>query len=238
MKINIFVNISSKYQDVADVFFEQLEKNWDENKFDITLPNRIYDAAVKKKADYYICFLGDAIIGNKIIQYKIEKLFHYMEANKIEYCNLIPINQTKSDSLYRFIRKNEFYGIGFIAFIASYNFIIKEFKEKITDFEFEHKYLKMALLQNKNEWTNRIILNKNIFNIWHGIIKGKWDRKVYRSLKNKSIVIRRSKRSKLSVFDTIYVRIARLSQYILTPMTRQKIKNILKKIGFKFITEV
>lgn len=254
--VKLIINISEKYNEVADIFVSLLNSNWKDCPFEIILsyndgfffkdygytayvennqniPNSIYNISKKYPADYYICLLGDAFISKKVDNNYIVKLIDIIEKKGISYCNLLP--KRKKSKLFRYIRKNEIYSINFISFIASHHFIEDEFKENISDLDFENKYLKSAFFnENNNEiWNDKIVNESNVLNIVHGINKGKWIRRSYNTLKNNEFV-KRSSYEKMTQTDTFFYRIRLLSQNFLKPSYRITLKKTFSKLGMNF----
>lgn len=169
----IILPTSIKYLDITKNFIDLLKINWPEayknliisivgsnntkanfgnipvvrNSISSSLPTCVSNAALKYKADYYLIFLGDAFISQPVNNKKVELLLSSLIIDNINYCRLLPqisryINSYRKE--YRRINTNERYGHSFIAFGASYHFIMKEFSHNITDRDFEIRYLKLA----------------------------------------------------------------------------------------------
>lgn len=255
MTAYIIVSISAIYEDIFSVFFELLKHNWPDCKWDIieisdmtdtvygkhhikkekddTIPDCIYRASEKYPADFYIFFLGDAFITRSVNNENVEKLLVEMKKGGFEYCNLFKNPTCKSDSFYMKLKKTESYGVQFIAFIATRYFINKEFKESVTDFEFEQKHLITASKAKRGYYDEYIVADKRLFGILHGINKGCWIRKAYRFLQRKYPDILLGSREKQSLKIEIYEEVARLSSRLLTTRTRSKIRRIINRMSKK-----
>lgn len=256
--VKIIVSVSSCYKDIADLFFYCMKKNWPDCPFDCivsfndekfnqyskysyvgqkkdTIPDNIRNITNKYKADFYICLLGDAFISNAVNTKNVLKLIKYMEINKISYCNLFPLR--KKNKLITYIKNTDVYSMSFIAFIASNDFINKEFKNGVTDFEFEEKWLKSALENSNQKYVlkDKIINSSNILNIVHGIQKGVWIRKSYNYMKKNGLLVN-SNRNKMSIIQEIIFSIRVKAQIFLPPKFRYVLKKLLSKCGMKFST--
>lgn len=255
----IIVSVNKDYQDAAEIFLELFALNWPDCPYKIllsfsgpqfinykdslnfefnkhqSLPCNIYSISKMINADYYICLLGDDFILKKIDTNEIQKLILSLYQNGIEYCNLYP-QRKKSEDFYRYIHKNEVYGMSFLAFIASFDFIEREFCDNISDFEFEDKYLQFAALKGNRskKWENRVILCTNLFHLEHGIVKGVWIPKTFYLLQKRSKKIQNSKRPKMKIYELIMFKAKGYFNRILNPKYRVIIKKILTKIGLKF----
>lgn len=214
------------------------------NGKDASLPECLYNVANSVEADLYFSFLGDAFICEKVNNQEFEELIINLINDKIEYCCLIPrkrnIFSKKTPPLgsnyYRLISYDDIYCHSFIAFCATKEFILNEFNNGITDFEFENKYLKAA--KNKGFYDRRAILRKNVLNIIPGIQKGKWDRKCYKNLCKQSVNIFRNNRKVLTRLETIKNYIILFLQPIIPYTLRTRIKKMLTKLKIiKFSTE-
>lgn len=260
MEYNFVVTLSSKYEEIGKIFFELLFKNFPYEKKNIfvssdtelelsfkadytyinseeTLPTKICNIAKNNKKDYYICLLGDAFLCGAIDKEEIDKTFKLIEEGGYDYCNLIPKNNfLKNGKVIRNIKTNERYGVSFIAFVATYDFIVNEFGDNISDHDFETKYLLKAIHQKSKYLNEKAILKRNIFHICHGVSDGKWVRKSYKKVCNNGIEITNQipvQGFKDSMKDTLF----RVSSFLFPPKLRFKIKKLLIKIGFKFKTE-
>lgn len=249
----------SKYLDICKIFVDLFYKNWRDcpyrmvvsvtgynNKYmkknplflyngeDATLPMCLYNAVEKFPADYYCSFLGDAFISKKINQRNFSELLENLNKNNIEYCSLLPQRAYGRKKLMnancRYIHSTDRYSHSFIAFIANEAFINREFKEKITDLEFEEKYLEIANQKQPNFYfKQRVILDKNIFSIYPGIVKGKWERNIYNSIKKKNPEINLGKRKIHGFCFTVYLFCVRN----IIQKLPNKIRIIIKKVAEK-----
>ena len=135
----------------------------------------------------------------------------------------------------RYTTENDVYNISFVAFIASRFFIQEEFRNNISDLEFEKKYLKC---DSRNDFINKCILKKNIFHIMAGIDAGKWNNHVLRILKKNYSDIKWAEREKTVASKTVFNDFALFFQMFLSKKQRRKMKMILTKFfDMKFVTK-
>lgn len=264
-KVLINLVTHSAYKDVCDNFITLFDKNWNNCAYDFcisvigdeiffpeknsiyfgkecTLPEALYNVMNNSEYDYCISFLGDAFINKKIDNIIVESLIRELDENDVEYCNLIPktafrFNKKVATRNTRYISTNDSYNMSFVAFIASREFILNEFAGKITDLDFERKYLNRG---NAKCYTykNRVILNENLFGLIPGICAGKWDRHALSKLRKDNPEIVFTNRKKLSLCAMMKNDLIVIFQIFASQRQRVLLKKILSKIiGMKFATE-
>lgn len=260
----IVLQSNSRYKDICNIFLALFKKYWrncdykmfvsiagDEtilggvntvyNGKNATLPTCIYNVAIKNNAQYYVCFLGDAFINGKIDEAQFKNLVQIMREKNINYCSLTPLKphrkQKSFNDVARYIHTKDRYSHNYVAFIASKEFILEEFSQNISDFDFEMKYLKLANQKCIEEYMrDRIILKKNYFNLIHGITKGKWSRHAYYRLKKSNPEINFDIYPVESFKDTVLRDIRAVVEPVIPNGIRKGIKRILKKLGLQFVT--
>lgn len=261
--VKIIINITKRYKDIADIFFYLFKSNWPDCPYDYiisyndglefgnygknkyianendTLPTSIKKISDAYPARYYICLLGDAFISQRVNTDEFNKIIDLMRKNNIDYCNLY--TSKRNEQLFQYIKKDQIYGMSFIAFVASNNFIKNEFKNNISDVDFEEKWLRKAcsysgLKRNEKKYCDKIENTNNILNIVHGIQNGKWFRKSYRKLKKYQIV-KENDREKISMKNTFILFFKSLIRNKISPKKRYYLKKLLSKLGMKFASK-
>lgn len=258
----IIIMTHSNYIDVCNTFIDLLKHNWSDCPFKIVagvigdnkkvngidteyigknkqLTDCIVEISKKYESEYYLCFLGDAFINQKVDNSQVFDLINQLKKEKINYCRIVTraYDKSKNGELYRYISSNDTYCHSFVAFFATSDFINSEFTNT-SDLEFEKKYLKIANDPNQNFiYKDRAMLLKNIFHIEAGIVKGKWDRIVYKKIKKNNPTISLTNRGKISVTEQIKIIILNFLQRIIPVTLRKTLKGILSKLGIKFTTE-
>lgn len=260
MTAKIVLVTNSAYSFICDTFIELKNKNWRNcpyemivtycgskemdiscdniiyNGENVSLPTCIYNVLLSENDDYFICFLGDAFIYKKIDNEIIKQLMAYVERENIDYLRLFPVNYNEENVISKnhMIRKmsHKDRGISFVAFVASRRFIVNEFSNGITDYDFEMKFLKLSYVTFKpREWNRYIIYTviNNVMNIYPGIDKGRWDRSAYKLIKkyNKEITLPQLTKVPL-VVDVIRKVSYRILRFVPTKYTKH-IKKFLKK---------
>lgn len=214
----IILPTHSSYIGITKNFIQLLRKNWVDCPFKIvvsatgskvsiedvenlyngegaSLIECVVNAAKKYKAEYCISFLGDAFINKKIDDEKILSLLNDLVIKDIQYCSLEYVKNYKKRKNFndycRYINNLDRYSHNFTAFVASYDFIMKELSKYRTDLDFEKAYL----YQDEDFYfDDHLVVTKNYFNLLPGITKGKWDRFNYNKLRKSNPEIKFAKR--------------------------------------------
>ncbi|WP_270832522.1 hypothetical protein [Faecalibacillus intestinalis] len=256
----IIIMTHSNYIDVCNNFIELLYENWKDCPFDIIAGvvgqnkkvkrvKNIYIGESKQltdcitvisnehNADYYMCFLGDAFINQKVLNDEVFCLLNELSKKDINYCRIVTRKYEKHNSIYRYIKSNDIYCHSFVGFIATKQFINQEFSG-VSDLEFEKKYLVLA---NNKEisfvFKDRVMLLKDIFHIEPGIVKGKWDRIAYYKIKKQNPKIHLTEREKISWMEELKILLINFNQRFVPSYLRIKIKKLLTLLGVKFTTK-
>lgn len=204
-KLIIIIHVCEDYKDIAEVFFRLLNKCWNDCPYKIVvsykshlfkdygfesyvsssdsgLGNDVYEIMFKYQANYCISLLGDAFILKQIATNEIRDILSGLMKRRVDYCRLFHSgNKVKQLSK---IDMNEIYGVSFIAFFASFNFVDSELREK-TDLQFEKKYLRIAREEKAEESAgfSLFALPNSTFGIVHGVVKGLWLRDSYKKVR-------------------------------------------------------
>ncbi len=263
----VLVNLvtHSAYKDVCTDFLKLYSKNWKDCPFDFVisvvgekiefegfytvyhgktcqLPEAVYKLMHNSKYEYCISFLGDAFINEKVDNSVIDALLTEIRNNGIQYCCLIPrrpfrlVEKIAGNGI-RYISSFDVYNMCFVAFIASRNFIEKEFSGHISDLEFESKYLRING-DKRFYYKDRAIVIDNILNIVPGIDAGKWNRHAYKKLHNDNPDIHFNSRDIASLTTTAKNDLIHVLQLFISKKQRRIIKKIMSKIfKMKFMTD-
>lgn len=202
----ILIPTHSKYIGVVISFLQLIKKNWPDCPYKIvisltgdsleidnqeiiyngknaSLIDCLVNAAKKYDYKYYISFLGDAFIYRTINNYEIEDIFKTILKDNIKYCSLQNVKNYKKKKQYnkylRYINGLDRYSHNFTAFVASKDYILNEMSKFASDLEFEKEYLGDSF---DRYYDDRLIVNRNFFNLLPSITKGEWDRINYKKL--------------------------------------------------------
>ena len=264
-KVLVSLVTHSAYKDVCENFIELFDKNWEDCKYDFrvlvigneisfdkkkvnyygrdcSLPEALYLAMSTSDYDYCISFLGDAFIDRKIDSIMVESLINDISEKNIEYCNFVPriayrFHKKLAGKNMRYISTNDSYNMSFVAFIASRRFVLKEFADRITDLDFERKYLN-RINQCNQVYNDRVILTQNLFGLVPGIYAGKWDRHSLKRLQKDNPEIVFTNREKISNHVMIRNDFIKIFQIFASRKQRIILKKILSRLtGAEFATE-
>lgn len=179
---------------------------------------------------FYLCALGDAFISRRILTKQFDSLLLLLENENIDYCNLLPrspyAKTNKIDERIRKIHSTDRYSYSFICFIATKDFIDKEFSDTITDMDFECKHL---IAKDGYYHENATIVIKNEFHIEPGIVKGCWVGWIYRRIKRYNPEIKLNNRPMLGWRASIY----HLGSNTIAKYMPNSIRRFIKKIVLK-----
>jgi hypothetical protein ELI_1804 len=255
----------SAYKDVCMDFLKLYRNNWKDCPFDFVisvvgekiefegfhtvyhgktcqLPEAVYNVMHNSKYEYCISFLGDAFINKKVDNNDISNLLIEIKNNGIQYCCLVPrrpfrLIGKKAGSIIRYISSFDVYNMCFVAFIASRNFIEKEFAGQISDLEFESEYLRING-DKRFYYKDRVIVTSNILNLVPGIDAGKWNRHAYKKLHNDNPDIHFNSRGVASLTTTVKNDLIHVLQLFISKKQRRIIKKVMSKIyKMKFMTD-
>lgn len=264
-KCVIVIPTHSSYIDICENFVDLIKNNWSDCPYKIVLSvfgenkkiegiDTIFNEASasiteclvnvtqKYKAKVYLSFLGDAFIARKVDDSIIQMFINEFLKYEIEYCRLfaqkVRFRRIKVGHTMRKL-KSVRYGMSFVAFAATEDFILKEFGNGETDLDFELKYLDIAEKTNGKIFSNtKTMLAKNYFHIIPGIEKGKWDRFALYRLRKSNPTICFSDREKISLKWELYLILRKIYLKIVPLQVGLGTKKMLKKI-FKnsFVTD-
>lgn len=263
----IIVNLvtHSAYKDVCLDFLELFDKNWSNCPYDFVvsvvgekinfdkyqtiyhgekcqLPEAVYNVMKDGQYDYCISFLGDAFINKKIDNETIKKLMTEIKFKEIQYCCLVPrkpfrLKKKIAGQGIRYISSMDAYNMCFVAFIASRDFIEKEFTGEISDLDFESRYL-MKNEGKKFFYKDRVIVTENFFHLVPGIDAGKWNKHAYKKVHRENPEITFNSREVASFLISLKSDIIHVSQIFVSKRQRRIIKMVLTKLfKIKFMTD-
>ena len=261
--ISIFVISFDGYSDVWPVFFECKERFWNDCPYITYLVtnnkdcnekcfviktgeetnwcDRVLKALDSVKEDAIIVLLEDYLIGSKINNEHFNNYVDFFQNGNANYLRLINIprkhKSSEYDEIYP-ILKNEEYGISLQPAI------------------WDKQYFKDVLLNvegNRSAWEFEIYLLKkctdecipisgcygtktNVLDIHNGVLKGKWFKNEVSYFRQKGILINTYDRGILKDKEYRSHLIRRTIRETLPPSIRKKIKRVLMKMNFKFVS--
>lgn len=193
-------------------------------------------------ADYYMIIDEDMMITRKVITSEIEDVLNVMESNGIKHYSYFKAFKQKGKNIdnhdyLSYVKKSQPYGLALMS-IMSAPFLKETIGNgTVEGWEIERKWLKEAYLANDEYFDDVIVDNRNIFNLIHGISKGCWFPSVLRKMKKLGYNIDIKQRKVLSNAEEIKIRSYILFGTKISGRNRVMIKNGLRKLGFKFISD-
>jgi len=261
--LTVVVNSFDGYSDLWPYFFQLFDLYWKDCPYNVVLVSnykdycevqtiktgdkvdwvsRTLEALNRINTPYVMLLLEDYFLSKKIEKKKITKIESFLLSNDIRYLRLveIPKSKTKSKSSIIPILSCEEYGINLQASIWKNTFlksILMEIKCG-SAWDFEIYLLKKVESSNKNALEGCFTLKNNVFGFHNAVLKGKWFRRELKYYRKKGIIIDYSKRGKLSFFEEKKFVIAQFLKRHLSVSARKRLKKMLRRFGFKFVSDV
>lgn len=263
--IAIYISSYDGCYDIWPAFFNILDKYWTKCPYPIYLTsnfkeyqyknlqmlkvgqettwlNRTIKTLEKIEEEYIIFFLEDYFISKIVDSNEIEKLCRRMQEKKIYYYQLSVKNKLKKNEKYIKSNKSLSYPISLQLAIwnrkklISYLYEMQLKKIYQTPWDFERFFIEMF----KNQ-TGEIIGveydTRDIMGYKNGVLQGKWIRTTLNFYKRRGLMIDYSAREIMTFRETLFYNIKLFLSKNLSRKTKKKLKILLKKVGYKFMTE-
>lgn len=264
-RLAIYLSAYDPYKDIFDIFIAQFKKCWPDCPYPLIISNMFFEyegentivihcgnekrQAVRKRqalnavdADYYLGMEEDRIFSDKIDTQEVEKILDFMDKEKIGFfrCNASVIKKKKTDRYpgyehYFHIPAKEPYGVCGSTVIMSKKLIEERNVQGLEDgYDWERYQLKRAYFDTRKWVDGYATDDRNLFHIVHCIEKQKWIAKSRRIFLEMGYDV--GSRDVQSAGETIMAYIKDMCKRV--PIQyRYAIKNIAKKLGFKFVTD-
>lgn len=262
--VGIYINSFDGYSDIWPSFFSIWNHYWEECPYKMYLTSNekefhFNDLVVLKfgketswiertiktlemiDEEYIIFFLEDYFISKKISSEVIEEIIVHMKNNNLFYYQLSNRMNLEQNKKYIKIDKSIPYPISLQLSIWNRMELLEFLKvmqfERVKspwDFEryFIDKYKNSKGILRGVEYDTR-----DIFGYKNGVLQGKWIRNTLRFYKKQGIKIDTSKRGIMTFKETLYYEIKKYFSYKMSSKNKRIIKSIMKKFGFKFMTD-
>lgn len=246
--LTIIVVSTDSYADIWAPFFDCKNKYWNDCKYETILVNNTLNVTysntyvlncgedaqwsdrtrkVLSEIDTkYVCFLlEDYFISSTVDNDTIDEVISFMETSGIKYYKLLSLSEFKSapykkSNHLREITAKYPYGISLMPAIWDRQYFIDMVgKDSYTPWKFEVD----RLIEEKKATTDEIIGvydNRNILNITHMIVQGKYLRNSYKIIKEKGIDISLDSREVMTLWEYYRHRL------------KQKLGGYIKKIPY------
>lgn len=200
--------------------------------------------ALKRIPTKYVwLFLDDYYLSKPIANDDVEEILDYMDNNDVFFYRLSLRGDLDRSVIRHWITGDFVYAINLQPVIWNrerFIYYLEDLHNKgcKSPWEFEKYFIDYYERMNSNEVIPGVVYDtRDIMGYQNAIIQGKWVRHVLRYYKTKfGIVIDTGERECLSYAAESFDFIKRKGHLILNYNTRRSIKNILRKMGFKFMT--
>lgn len=251
------------YKDVWNHYFHLLNKYWKCRPKTYLISNELtpdYDGVVvipagsdaewSKKVivglnnistKYVLLLLEDFFTTLEVNNNILCDLINVIDQNNIKYCKLL--NQSKIKGLsfnnlqyLHIINRNEKYGISLQPAIWE-----RKFLEKIVGHEnynawiFELNQVANPI-QNKNDTIDSIADNRNILNITHAVVQGKYLRRAVKIFKKQNYIINDGNREVLSIFNNFKYMFKRFVAEYSPNFLKPFFKKVGSLLGIEYIS--
>ena len=260
--LTVVVDSFDGYSDLWPCFFSVFQKHWGDCPYEIKLianhrkfdgidainvgdetcwSDRTLKAIERIETKYVLLLLEDYLLGKAVDNRDVNNALTFMEKEHAKYLRLTNIPKSRfnnQDSIFPLYADEE-YAINLQASIWEKEFLIDALKKYPGNaWEFEIGFLKSAVTAEHRALEGCYGLAEDPLYIRNGVLKGKWFPKEIRYFTRLGIDIQWQKRGKLSLIQTVKYESAVWLKSKLSYKMRKRIKAFLKKVGFKFASEL
>lgn len=194
----------------------------------------------KIEEKYLLFTMDDYYFGKNVNVEDIKEIVTFMEDNNVYYYCLR--NNGQTNKLYPnrnagYIDADRRYGMSLQAAIWRTEYL-KEMVAGSDCSAWQIENLMNKKLGTKNEFMpNAAVDLRNLLNIQNAVIKGKWVPKVISFYRSRGYIIELGRREILSLKERTWIFMVGRANRFLSQDALKRLKRIMKKIGFKFVTE-
>lgn len=212
-EVAVLVFAYEGFEEIWPIFFDRLNKYWKEVPFKLyfasskaikinydyvfleldkeqTWTERLCSALNKVDSKYVLFFLEDWLITTEIDNENIYETINYILKNDILYYKFFfPSFSSNYNKKFKFdenryyIDENRKYGISIQPAVWNREYLVKLLERlKINAWEFEKELDSMNLI-NEESLIKHVYDSRNLLNLSHALIKGKYVRNVYKIIK-------------------------------------------------------
>lgn len=209
-------------------------------------PDKDWSAKVLSALEYipekYVLFmLEDYFIGKPVAEKTFKEAFQTLKEHSLKYYRITNIPKGKGKSkiapYLSDIQSNMRYGINLQA-----AFFLKDFLMEICSgvdrsaWAVETDLLKNVTSRYEYDLKDCVVDRRNIIDIHNGVIKGRWVKKTVAYFKKQGFNIDLGDRELLPGRTLLWFKIKSWVANVLPPSFVRKIKKVLRKIGFRFVS--
>lgn len=265
-ELAILVASCDAYNDAAEHFFNLLNMFWKDCRYPIYMVNNTivkdygnvkvinagneldWSGRVKKALDeideeYVLFMLEDYYIGSKVDSVAFQDIIEFVMNEKIKYYRLTNTPKATGTNYKGFdhifnIPNNLPYGINLQAAIWSKEFLYQTMgNEDCSAWQIEINHLSKIEDEYSQDIEGCLVDDRNIIDIYNGVIKGKWVPKTLEHLSNQGYDIDIGNRGILSLSNQISINVRGTCSRCIPSQYRKKCKSLLSKMGLKFTSE-
>lgn len=260
--LTVLVDSFDGYSDLWEIFFDVFNKQWADCPYktrlvsnykkhdgidtisvgeEICWSDRTLKAIGEVDTEYVLLLLEDYLFGKKVQTAKIEEALAFMIKQGGKYLRLTNIPKSRFSCGEDFfpLYADEEYGINLQAAIWRRDFLEESLKMFPGNaWEFEIGFLKSAVSAEHEVLDKCYGMAEDPLNIHNGVLKGKWFPKEIRYFSKLGLDISWEERGKLSFFCLTRYNLSICLRNILSNKMRKRIKNVLKKLGVKFASDL
>lgn len=236
-KIMLVNNTKEVMYDGVEIFHAGEDAEW----------SKKVQLAIEKAKSPYICLLlEDFLVGDVIDSNVINETLDYISQENIRYFKLVNMSRAvKNKDLYyngskflHVIPQSDEYGVSLQAAIWERDYL-KELvgKDNYNAWIFEFNQVKAARGKKNEPMPGCVFDERNILNLQHGIVQGKYLPCTINYFKKKGIELN-VEREVMSYFQYYKIRLISKGKYLIPQKLREPVKKILEKAGMKFVSTI
>lgn len=254
------------YSDLWDDYFNLLNKYWNDREYPVYLANNTKKIKYKNvfyincgehsqwstrtriaieniNASYICLLLEDFFTSSKVNNNTIKEIVEFIKNNNIKYYKLnsfsrIRTNNYKDKEYLHIIPENLDYGISLQPAIWERNFLLELLgSEDYNAWKFESNRIKESSIGTNMPLKGCLFDSRNVLEICHGVVQGKYLPPAYKLFKDNNYYLNISERTVMTKKEYYLYKLKSIGKEIIPRKQKRIIKNILRKIGFKFVIE-
>ncbi|CAI3427832.1 hypothetical protein [Enterococcus cecorum] len=188
--------------------------------------------------DFFICYDVDTLSVLKCIEFSFENNIKYV---KMPYYGLNEKRNSKfkDSDIYYSILQNEKYGISLLPGLWEKNFLINLIgTENYNPWKFEVNMIKEAYKHAAIPFTDCMLDNRNLLNIYNGVIQGEFVRDTYKRIVSQGVNVDLSVINLMTKKNEIILMLKRVGIKLVPSSLEPLVKKIANKFGIKFVSDI
>jgi hypothetical protein len=260
-RLTLFVASPDSYSDVFEVFMQCYQKNCEDSPYELILAtntgqyknitvmtnnnpgdnwiDRAIPALKRIDTKYILLMVDDIFIIQKVDFRKIERILDDMDEYQLNFCGLSNNFKGKclrKGSILVYVKQRQAYAKNLQFGIFRRDYLISELGDgSKSGWDLEKKWVNETATASQAYFTDIVSCKEKIIKFVHGIDKGKWLPGALNSLKKNGIKVN-VLRETLSGNEELKLNITKIIGKKFSPKNRRWIKNVLSRLGYKFIT--